>query len=549
MTPMPSLVPLALCLTLLPGTIAEIRAGQSSPATSQEATGTITGRVIIENQGAAGVAVVLQKATGSSPMPVIARAITDKEGQFKMTNLAEGRYYLVSLAQGYFTPSDDRMIASGKSITLLKGEELEGIELSLTPGGVITGRVTTANGNPVIGRIVYPLLVGLKTYQFPSPNYDSSRFRTDDRGVYRIFGLPSGRYIVSVESDIAGNNTETFNPGVAEISQATPIDVTAGNVTENVDIKLLPITRGYEVSGRLVDEATGHPIPKIQVNCITRNKNRYHRGSPPVNERGEFHFTDLLPGRYALFVPIYSLSEYYSDEVVFEVTDHDLTGLEIKARRAASLSGMVVIEGAQDPDIISDLSHLEISLNPIAGGFGTRVQAGADGRFRIPGLPPNKFRLSISSKTERQRFRLLGVEREGLWQGDEIEVRDREQVTGLLVKVSYATAILRGQVQVVGGSLPEKIRFQVLARRLDIRGRRISTPEAIVEGRGRFLLEGLTPGQHEITLTPFIPLPSGGMQFGGWPSIKQTISVTSGTESQITLIYDLDSLNAKGQKR
>src|SRR5688572_6013710 len=109
----------------------EIRAGQS-PADAREAACAIVGRVIIENEGAPGVTVTLQPATSRWPLPPpVARATTDKEGRFRLNNLLDGRFYLVPLAPAYFAPSEDRMIASGKPVTLTKGETLEGIELKL----------------------------------------------------------------------------------------------------------------------------------------------------------------------------------------------------------------------------------------------------------------------------------------------------------------------------------------------------------------------------------------------------------------------------------
>jgi Carboxypeptidase regulatory-like domain len=125
--------PIAVSVGILLGAAPDIRAGQS-PAASQEATCSITGRVTIENEGAPGIAVTLQPATSSFPLPPpVARATTDKDGRFQMNNLPDGRYYLVPLAPAYFAPSEDRMIASGKPITLMKGETLDGIELKLIP--------------------------------------------------------------------------------------------------------------------------------------------------------------------------------------------------------------------------------------------------------------------------------------------------------------------------------------------------------------------------------------------------------------------------------
>src|SRR5215468_7712899 len=399
---------IAISLAVLSGA-PNLHAGQSPAAPSQEGIGSITGRITIENEAAPDIAVVLQPATGSFPLPPpVARAATDKEGNFKMTNVPAGRYYLVPLAAAYFVPSEDRRIASGKPVTLMKGESLDGIELALTPGGVITGRVTTAGGYPVIGQEIRTRLTDLRSQQqLPTNISGDLRFKTDDRGDYRVYGLPAGRYIVSVENKGTGQYTYTFHPGVTEESQAKLIDVLAGKVVENVDIKVPPITRAhaFEVSGRVMDESTGQPIPKIRVDWRTleigSKSGGFYRGGPPINEKGEFHITDLLPGRYAVLVPIDSGSEYYSDEVVVEVIDQDVAGVEIKARRAASLSGKVVIEGTRDPAVLSDLSHLRISVFRLAGGMGAGVQVSADGRFRIPGLPPDKFRINLSSITQR----------------------------------------------------------------------------------------------------------------------------------------------------
>src|SRR5215510_11739062 len=184
--------PIAISVAILLGAASDIRAGQSSAA-SQEATCAITGRVTIDSQGAPGVAVTLQPATSSWPLPPpVARATTDKEGAFQMSNLPAGRYYLVPLAPAYFAPSEDRMIASGKPVTLMNGESLEGIELKLIPGGVITGRITTAGGYPVIGRYIRLILIDSRVPQLGrAASLRENKFRTDDRGVYRVYGLPA----------------------------------------------------------------------------------------------------------------------------------------------------------------------------------------------------------------------------------------------------------------------------------------------------------------------------------------------------------------------
>src|SRR5262245_60780469 len=124
---------IAISLAVLSG-VSRIHAGQSPATSSQEASCSITGRVTIENEPASDIPVVLQPAAGSFPLPPpVARATTDKEGRFKLTNNAAGRYHLTPLAAAYFAPSEDR-VAPGKPVTLLNGENLEGIDLELIPG-------------------------------------------------------------------------------------------------------------------------------------------------------------------------------------------------------------------------------------------------------------------------------------------------------------------------------------------------------------------------------------------------------------------------------
>src|SRR5262245_40090482 len=216
--------PIAVSVSILLSLSPDTRAVQAPGAALQEAKCSIKGRVTIENEAAPDIAVALQQSTPGGPLPPpVARATTDKEGRFQMNNLPEGRYYLVPLAPAYLTPSEDRMIASGKPVTLLKGESLEGIELKLIPGGVITGRVITAGGQPVIGQEIDTRLTDLRAMQQLPVTSAGGRFKTDDRGVYRVYGLPAGRYIVSVQSETPGQARRMFHPGMTEESQAAPV--------------------------------------------------------------------------------------------------------------------------------------------------------------------------------------------------------------------------------------------------------------------------------------------------------------------------------------
>ncbi|MBO0727446.1 MAG: hypothetical protein J2P52_17740, partial [Blastocatellia bacterium] len=123
-------------------------------------------------------------------------------------------------------------------------------------------------------------------------------------------------------------------------------------------------------------------------------------------------------------------------------------------------------------------------------------------------------------------------------------------VTGLRIIAAYGAGVVRGQVQIVGGALPEGARMSASARRADLPDRPVSASAVTVDARGRFLIEGLTTGVHEISLVVFAPSQSGGRMLSPLrPPIRQTVSVTSGTESEVTLTVDLNSSGVKEEKR
>jgi hypothetical protein len=93
-------------------------------------------------------------------------------------------------------------------------------------------------------------------------------YQTDDRGVYRIYGLPAGHYKLSAGDEgrgsgvmrAAGYYPRTYYPDSSEIGKAAIIDVSEGGETKNIDIKLGRRALTYTVSGRIVDAEGGQPL-------------------------------------------------------------------------------------------------------------------------------------------------------------------------------------------------------------------------------------------------------------------------------------------------
>src|SRR5262249_3886576 len=136
-----------------------------------------------------------------------------------------------------------------------------------------------------------------------------------DRGVYRLFGLPAGIYKIAVGRDdgnsfpgrIRDSYTRTYYPATFDLGQATTVEVTEGSETANIDITLSRTASAYTAKGRIVDAATGQPLPNLNyaiTHFIDANSTAsWTNGSSSVtNARGEFKFDNLLPGKYAISI-------------------------------------------------------------------------------------------------------------------------------------------------------------------------------------------------------------------------------------------------------
>lgn len=74
-----------------------------------------------------------------------------------------------------------------------EGENIEEINFSLVRGGVITGKVTDADGRAVIQQPVHIFLSEVFDQGSPKRQFfPTTVAQTDDRGVYRKYGLRAG---------------------------------------------------------------------------------------------------------------------------------------------------------------------------------------------------------------------------------------------------------------------------------------------------------------------------------------------------------------------
>src|SRR5215470_5612114 len=263
----------ALSILVLP---CAFHSAQAQTAESKAGTAAISGRVTLKSEPARGVMVILQ--TQSQDASNAPRAKTDESGRFHFTGLPAGRYSVSALAPGYASPEDSNFPGiRGKTLNLTDGEKVENVDLEIKRGGVIAGRVTDSQGRPVVEEQVN--LSKLDANNQPraafyySQNFDMRQ--TDDRGLYRIYGLPEGRYLVSLGyAESPGSAIVTmrrefyprvYYPNATNESGAKVIEVSEGSEATNIDITVTDPKQTHDVYGRVVDAGSGQPVAGVGV--------------------------------------------------------------------------------------------------------------------------------------------------------------------------------------------------------------------------------------------------------------------------------------------
>jgi hypothetical protein len=515
--------PIAVSVAILLGAAPVILARQS-PAASQEATCAIAGRVTIENEAASGVVITLQRATSSQPSPPpIARATTDKEGRFQMDNLPEGRYYLIPLAPAYFAPSEDRMIASGKPVTLTKGETLEGIELKLIPGGVITGRVTTAGGQPVVGATTHTRVTAPRAMQqMPITTYNDSRFNTDDRGVYRFYGLLPGSYLICAGcrrgrqdrgATAFDSNAPTYYPSSAR-ENATEVKVAAGEEATGIDIRYRA-ERGHASRGVVAAPADFKFRPTVSLRSPgAQNVFMY---SNVDDQSFKFNFEGLTDGEYELTaIRGVSGDDDGAGSAPRRVTlkGADMDGIELRIIPYGSVSGRFILAAdsadcrIQQRRPLTDISPTLYREDGTQRGFmidrpsqegAFAIRAVEAGRCQLAAWLPHRewFLRSITQPgpapaNRPPTNRHVDISRQAL------TLQPGERKTGLVVTVAEGAAFLSGKVisSTEGASLPPRLRVYLVPAEPASADDALRYAEAEMEGNGRFAVSHLAPGRY-----------------------------------------------------
>ncbi len=313
------------------------------------------------------------------------RARTDSSGNYTINNVPTGKYLVVAHAQGYL-PEFFREAATKGDAELVSVEddtEVQGIDFTLERGGSISGLVASEGDSlPIAGALVKV---------FASNNRRHLRTFTGNDGAYRVDGLPTGVYFVQV---IARGFFSEFYDNARGLANATPVEVTAPDETDSIDVYLEKKERRRgTIAGRVVSEVDETPIFGALVIAVRPSLRFPHFAF--TDPDGNYEITDLAPGRYHVFAwaegflgeffddaerfrdsdPVFVESNQVTGGIDFELAPREQTGIYIVRGKivAANMGNGLTAEGPIEGALVHAKTNGVIEANAVTDANGEYV--------------------------------------------------------------------------------------------------------------------------------------------------------------------------------
>jgi hypothetical protein len=503
------------------------------PLTSQAQTGEITGRVVTEDGAGARYVTVYLNAVAADRRPTSTfsqnRTTTDEDGNFKFTELAPRVYSVgASPAKGYVqrpVPLAERQdggfhrVGANVTITMIKG-------------GVITGRVTNATGEPLIGVQINAAMVRDTEGNTVRGGGGRSRL-TDDRGVYRLYGLPPGTYVVYTRSSFSGPSpydldAPTYHPSSTR-ETATEVTVSSGAEVSGVDIRYRG-DQGNVVSGVVTGgPESSLPYSGISVSLTSVAASAY-LGVSNVVRRDDgtsgFSIHGVTDGEYEIIARRSISNEEFlvSTPRRIVIKGADVGGIELKLLPLGSITGKFAVESAPNACESKRKWLLEETLLALrseakpAGSISPPKPSVVNGlndkgEFTVYNLEANRYFLEPRLPNENWYVKSItasvsppanardsaarnstpaDVARSG------VALKAGEKISGVTVTIADGAASVSGKVSPAkeGSRLPARLRVHLVPAEAAATNDVLRYAEALARSDGSFSLRNISPGKY-----------------------------------------------------
>jgi protocatechuate 3,4-dioxygenase beta subunit len=469
---------------------------------------------------------------------------TDDQGRFRITDLPSGSYTIAASKAGFVDAlyGQRRPLQPGTPVQLADAQEISTIDLRLTRGAVITGRVLDEDGEALARA-----LVTVQRYQYVRGERQltpAGGDQTDDRGQYRVFGLPPGEYYVSASAAglaqligrglaalgaaaggpggrggrggfFGGPPSEdaepvgyapTYYPGVISASDAGKLTVAAGQELGGIDFPVQLVAtatvRGFVIGG----DGSGTPVLLVPQDGGGLLRGQMLRSASQAD--GSFWIANVPPGRY---LAVARSGGRGDDQKMgtqsLNVNGENISGVTIALQSGVKVSGYITVESAGTPAPTDystfrvdapDVEPLPFFAGPGGGGpVASGARAEKNGAFQVGGLLPGKHYIRASGQGP---WSLKSVTIAGHDVTDQVvEFRTGQDVDNVTIVLTDRTTEIDGTVR--DGTGTPVGQLTVIAFSSDQQywrpqSRQIQAVRS--DQSGAFRLRGLPPGDYEI---------------------------------------------------
>jgi hypothetical protein len=495
---------------------------------AQPTTGAISGRVLNENgQPLANASIFLR---GSVPLFPQRTTSTDTDGNFQVAGLDPALYSILASAPAYVMPPRDpdsqpTYYRVGDSVTL-----------NLVKGGVISGSVQSANGEPVVQIAVRATMIRDANGQTPRYTAFQSQKNTDDRGIYRLYGLLPGTYVVSTGGrgsfgsffDPYDTDAPTFAPSSPR-DTAVEITVRAGEETNGVDIRYRGepgrTVSGF-VSGALDPATFSSNVTLVQIVNGLPMSSAFSFQQP--GGKG-YVFYGIADGEYDLIAQSSAgLGEVsISEPRRISVKGTDVAGIELVVKPLSSITGRVALEKSDAAECRNkrqplfsetlvvarrnDKDDLKEQPRPLSF-FTSQGSPTKTGEFQLRNLAPGKYNLGTRFFARYWYLRSITRDAPAVARGasakapapkrtdlarDGLALKSSERQRDVVFTLTEGAASLRGMIKSGSGELiPPKLYVHLVPAEKENADDVLRFFSDEVKADGTFALNNLPPGRY-----------------------------------------------------
>ncbi len=262
------------------------------------------------------------------------QAQTDTDGNYEITGLASGEYYLYVYAENYIAEWYDntQRYENASRLEVDENGSHAIADFQLGQGGKITGQVINENGSPVQNIVVEAFIPVLDSLEYAEPVYMpyTKAAMTDSLGHYVISTLPEGEYLVKASKFTDFYYQEIWYENTAYMENAKPIAILENQTVTNINITFPPMPDSSRIAGIVTDES-GEPIPNafVQLHYANEPWRSSIGGYAETDSSGYYEIPWVQPGNYIVECFTYYgrgiFHQYWQDTENFD----EATSLEV----------------------------------------------------------------------------------------------------------------------------------------------------------------------------------------------------------------------------